>query len=212
MNKSMEGAAKDYALEHDHVWKYFELHANHRMSMLNFFTVVSGLTIAGIGVALQAAERFSAVGIVLGVGLILLSFIFWKLDQRTAFLIKHAEAAQAVVESELPEALQLFSREDAATLAANSNRNLWTAVWTYGRSLRVTFTLIGLVGIAAVIVSVVRFSGLLDWDKATVQASKGRAHSVTKDAETKKQVAASSKTPAELNKTIARNPPQKDAP
>lgn len=182
------------------------------MSMLNFFTVVSGLTIAGIGVALQAAERFSAVGIVLGVGLILLSFIFWKLDQRTAFLIKHAEAAQAVVESELPEALQLFSREDAATLAANSNRNRWTAVWTYGRSLRVTFTLIGLVGIAAVIVSGVRFSGLLEWDKATAQASKGRAHSVKKDAETKQQVAAPSKTPAELNKTITRNPPQKDAP
>ena len=79
----------------NHAWRYFELHANQRIAVFNFFLVLSGLIAAGLAAAVQAAGLLLVVGAVLGLLLALVSFIFWKLDQRTSFLIKHAEQALA---------------------------------------------------------------------------------------------------------------------
>jgi hypothetical protein len=84
---------KESALEH--AWRYFELHANQRMTVFNFFLVLAGLAAAGLAAAVQGSPRFAVLGIVWGLLLALVSFVFWKLDQRASFFIKLAEAAIA---------------------------------------------------------------------------------------------------------------------
>lgn len=96
----------------EHAWRYFELHANQRISIFNYFVVISGAVSAGIAATWQGSQHFSIVGIVLGLLLSVVSFVFWKLDQRVSFLIKHAESALAEVEQSLPaHSVRLFLLE-----------------------------------------------------------------------------------------------------
>jgi hypothetical protein len=167
------GTIGDAALQdgHDHAWRYFEIHSNHRMSMFNFFTVLSGLTVAGIGATLQGPQKFSAIGVLLGVALALLSYVFWKLDQRSSFLVKHAECAQGRIEEEiLPKYARLFGTEDEALTRANDGKSYFRQTWTFGRSLRWTFLAMGLVGILSASLSAYRTAGYIDWaERPTTQ-------------------------------------------
>ena len=81
----------DKALEH--AWRYFSLHASQRMTVFNYFVVFAGVLCTGMAAALQSTAQIAIVGVALGGLLALLSFVFHKLDQRTSFLIKHAEQA-----------------------------------------------------------------------------------------------------------------------
>ena len=112
----------------EHTWRYFELHAKQRVSVFNFFVVMSGALAAGIAASLQGSAKLAAIGVVLGLLLPLISFVFWKLDQRVSFLIKHAENALAEIECTLPtERARLFSLEPASTKEAKSKASFWTA-------------------------------------------------------------------------------------
>lgn len=140
----------------EHAWRYFQLHANQRITVFNYFIVLSGILATGLASAIQASPRLAAVGVVLGLLLSLLSFVFWKLDQRTSFLIKHAEQLIKAVE---PAVATLFQEEVAKTEDARKTKGLWT----YGRAFRVIFLVMGLVGIAGAAVSGLRWSGELSW-------------------------------------------------
>lgn len=174
---------------HDHAWRYFEIHSNHRMSMFNFFTVLSGLTIAGIGATLQGTPKFAAIGVLLGVALALLSYVFWKIDQRSSFLVKHAECAQVQIEAEIyPGYVRLFGTEDATLVQSNDGKSYFRQIWTFGRSLRWTFLAMGLVGIVSASLSAYRAAGYVDWtDKpaientARAEAGSGRITEKPKD-------------------------------
>lgn len=122
----------------DHAWKYFELHAQQRMTVFNFFLAIAGLIAAGIGVGLQAGEKFSGLVSLLGCFLTLVSLIFWKLDQRVSAMIKLAEGALIYLEAQgvAPEAA-IFTNERARGS---------TVIWTYGRCFRFSFSVVGLVG------------------------------------------------------------------
>jgi ABC-type amino acid transport system permease subunit len=50
----------------EHMWRYFELHANQRMTVFNFYLVLSGAIAAGLAATLQGSARLALVGIVLG--------------------------------------------------------------------------------------------------------------------------------------------------
>ncbi|EKB9382313.1 TPA: hypothetical protein ACID37_006234 [Pseudomonas aeruginosa] len=50
----------------EHAWKYFELHAQQRMTVFNFFLAIAGLVAAGIGVGLQQGSHFSILVSLLG--------------------------------------------------------------------------------------------------------------------------------------------------
>lgn len=148
----------------DHAWRYFELHANQRMAVFNFFLVLASLVSAGLAAAVQGSERLGVLGIVLGILLALVSFVFWKLDQRASFLIKHAESALVGLESILPtENARLFLNEPALTKNASSSSTLWNRHWTYGRSFRLTFLVIGLFGIGGSVLSTLRFMSVVSW-------------------------------------------------
>jgi hypothetical protein len=146
----------------EHTWRYFELHAGQRMAVFNFFLVVSGAAAAGLAATLQGSPRLALVGVALGLLLVLVAFVFWKLDQRVAFLIKHAEAALAEVERSLPEqSARLFLSEPQSTSTARRAAGWWVRQWTYGRAFRFVFWIMGLIGIAGAALSACKAAGLV---------------------------------------------------
>ena len=143
----------------NHAWSYFALHANQRITVFNYFVVFSGVLCTGIAAAVQASPKVAAVGVALGLLLAVLSFVFWKLDQRTAFLIKHAEDILKQLE---PSTGQLIGAEEQKTAAAKRNLRMWT----YGQVFRTIFAFMALIGIAGAVLAAFTASGALAWGSA----------------------------------------------
>ena len=100
------------------------------------------------------------VGAGLGILLVLVSFTFWKFDQRVSFLIKNAEKALIELESSFPEpSARLFSNEVTQTKGATSSGSFLGRQWTYRLSFLVLFRLMGGVGLLGLLVSVARYFG-----------------------------------------------------
>ena len=82
---------KDSQIEEqrDHAWRYFQLHASQRMASFNFIVVLCALLTAGLAGAFQTKGGGHLLGVMLGLSLIVVSFVFWKFDQRVRYFIKH---------------------------------------------------------------------------------------------------------------------------
>jgi hypothetical protein len=104
-----------------------------------------------LGAVGQASINYAAVGIALGVVLIVISFVFWKLDQRAAFLVKHAEEALKVLEADTIANLRLFANEPIRHSEAQKAANWLMRPWTFGESFRCLFSLMAISGLAAAV-------------------------------------------------------------
>lgn len=135
----------------EHLWRYFALHAQQRISVFNFFVVLSGVITAGIGGALQAGRPLLFLVGVLGLFLTILSFIFWRLDQRNSDLIKISEEAlRKGEEACLPHYARIFVRESiVGTSQALTEDRAPQTTWTFRKSFRLIFIVMGLSGIFA---------------------------------------------------------------
>ena len=142
----------------DHAWAYFTLHANQRITVFNYFVVFSGILCTGLAATLQAPTRSSFVGIALGLILVMLSFLFWKLDQRTSFLIKHAED---VIKNHEPALAPLVADEVDKTTKAKAKDGLWT----YGEVFRAIFAVMALIGLVGGTLSALHATHRLDWSE-----------------------------------------------
>ncbi|MGN6155711.1 MAG: RipA family octameric membrane protein [Sphingomicrobium sp.] len=151
----------------DHAWRYFELHAHQRVTVFNYYIVFAGIILAGLAASLQRNDDFAALGIALGVLLVLLSWVFWQLDRRAAFLVKHAERALETLEVQLPIEAQLFRQEPEAP------KPKWH--WTYGRSFRFIFLVMSLVGLAGAILAGLQLSGQIHLQNDTTTHESSRA-------------------------------------
>jgi hypothetical protein len=172
----MTSTDKPTELMREHAWRYFELHANQRMTVFNFFLVLSGLATAGLATVVQGAGDPRFLGAVLGLLLALVSFVFWKLDQRASFFIKRAEVALAEVEqSFLHPRCRLFLGEPDATRAAMVASSPWRRHWTYGRSFRVVFIAMALFEMVGSAVSVTRSTARGSEQKAPSESASNRA-------------------------------------
>lgn len=140
-----------------HAWQYFALHAGQRISMFNFFLVLTGLLGAGLAACIQGDGIVRAAGPALGLFLTVVAFVFYKLDQRTSFFVKHAEAALSKLEAEfsVPEA-RLFTQEVDAT-AARSLSPQFRRMWTYSKSFKFVFVVTASVGLAGATLSIGRW-------------------------------------------------------
>ena len=69
------------------------------MSTFNFFIILAALLTTGLAGTFVKEFEWDVVGVFLGSGLVIISFAFWKLDQRVRFLIKHAENALKAFEA-----------------------------------------------------------------------------------------------------------------
>lgn len=165
---------KDWEAATEHAWRYFELHAGQRMTLFNYFTFFAGLMAAGIAATLQSNATFAYFGLVLGPLMVLLAFVFWKLDQRVSFLIKNAETVLAHAEAaELPTEAQLFGNEPSATAAAQANGSKLTAQWTFGTAFRTVFLAAALFGVASGGLAGLKATGFILKDKVADSAGSG---------------------------------------
>ncbi len=141
----------------DYAWKYFALHADQRIKTFNSFLVLCTLVTGGLIAVLKDADDPSF-ATPLALLLPFLSFVFWKLDQRSRQLVHHAEAALKRLESTCfdvsddpdgPNVLKVFSREESvtATLKARRNWNPFTKFFSYSTCFRAVFLAFGIAGI-----------------------------------------------------------------
>lgn len=144
--------------EFEHAWRHFQVHAAQRMSVFNFFVGSAGLLLSGLAYVLQGRDRPWTLGVAAGLLLALLSFLFWKLDQRTAELAKASEAVLAEIERAQVAAGRRIFEPDEALCRKRTGWSLRTP-WTYGRTFRVLFWVLGGLGLAgAVAILVLRFA------------------------------------------------------
>nr|WP_154324838.1 hypothetical protein [Pantoea sp. 201603H] len=127
-----------------HVWRYFELHAQQRMTVFNFYIAITGLLAAGIGFTLQLGGKYALFTSLMGIFVSFISFVFWKLDQRVSMLIKNAELALQDLESQ-------FSNEKLKIITKDNGNNLLNlgirSTWTYGKCFRISFVIVGITGL-----------------------------------------------------------------
>lgn len=150
--------------QRDYAWEYFKVHAQQRMALFNFFVVFSSLAATGLVTTLQDKTQARVVGITLGVLLILISYVFSKLDQRVAFLVKHAESALKLIEGKFSSEdsggesrFELFTAEETHTQKKRNGARHWP--WqrhmTYSDCFRLTFLAFGIIGLMGILLSVV---------------------------------------------------------
>lgn len=82
-----------------YAFNYFQLHANQRMSLVNFYIIFASLLTTGIVTASQDKFKIEILPLLLSVMLIVISFIFWKLDCRVKFILKHVEDVLKAIEA-----------------------------------------------------------------------------------------------------------------
>ena len=135
----------------DYAFKYFDLHAKQRMTVFNFFLVIAGILTGGIAAALTKVPSMPLLSAALSIVLILISVVFWKLDVRTSFLIKHSERALMECEKALLiESAQLISSEKDCFAEFQSRQGLGDKAWSYSHCFETVFvamTILGLFGL-----------------------------------------------------------------
>lgn len=133
----------------DHAWNYFNIHAGQRMSVVNFYLLLIGLLTTGFVTTLERNFPGHWLGSILGLVMVVISYVFWKLDARTSFFVKKAEEGLKELEKELPAGLRIFTIEEAETAASRRRYRLTT----YSDCFRAIFWTFGLLGCLAIVFS-----------------------------------------------------------
>ena len=148
--------------QRDYAWNYFQLHASQRMSSFNFFVVIAALLTTGMVATFKTDCTHHWLGLPLGLSLSVISYIFWKLDQRTRYLIIHAEVALKMLETnwkkdELYPHVALFSSEEERTSELQKKSTILPSQWhlSYSHSLSTVHLVFASLGIFGAIVSIV---------------------------------------------------------
>jgi len=154
----------------EYAWNYFELHARQRMAVFNYFVIIAALLTAGMAGSLGKNNSNHLISLALASSLTVASFVFWKLDQRVRYLIKHAENALKTLEkhwtnedADINEHLALFSKEEANTAALRKQlrkkHHFLPLLWhlTYYECFSIVYVVFGSIGILGIIVSIIGF-------------------------------------------------------
>lgn len=159
-----------YKVSLENAWRFFQLHAQQRMAVFNFYLIITGLVAAGLSACVIQMEKLSIVAGVLGLFLSFVSFIFWKLDQRVSLMIKASEKSIINIETKLALPIESIFIEDSGNL---SNSYLYLlSPWTYGRCFRLSFFVVGVIGIGFACNNLIPYSTLHETITSWVQ-SKG---------------------------------------
>src|ERR1700709_49831 len=93
--------SEELALEH--AWKWFEYHANQRMTMIRFYVTVGGAIAAGVGYLWTTHENL--ISAVLSLFWVLASYCFLRLDVPGSRLVKRGEDAMACIQDSISNKL-----------------------------------------------------------------------------------------------------------
>lgn len=134
----------------EHLWKYFEIHSQQRLTLFNYYIAVSGALISAIGFCLQAEKDFRFLEISLSILLSIFSFLFYKLDQRTSFLIKRSEKSLKKLEEYFElDGVSLFSN-DEFDLENENKKRFFNKILTYGFIFKIAYFIIGFLSVVFV--------------------------------------------------------------
>lgn len=141
----VEKAAREYA------WKWFEYHAGQRQTVFRFFLAVVAAAAAGyLTVAKGEGEHFA---LWFGGLLIVLAFLFWRLDERSRALINCAEDYLREDEASLAQALHRPSIRISLNAHEQRERVRFplSLVYTFRRVYALIFIAIALVGLSIIL-------------------------------------------------------------
>jgi len=151
MDKELRQEYREYA------WKYFELHADQRLKAFHFFIIFATLLIGAFATLLQRSGLQLAY-VLLPLSLMFLSFVFWKLEERTRMLVKNGEDALKYLDAEalrsetvLFQNLALFDADDR-NVEELRNTNLWHDHFSYSRCFRWVYISAGALGVLGVLI------------------------------------------------------------
>ncbi len=139
-----------------HAWEYFHYHASQRLTTFHFYIIICSIVATGYLTAIKDSNT-KPLGIILGLLLPFLSFIFWKLDTRNKQMIKNAEAAIRHLEAESaledvpekPHVLKVFTFEEAQSRRLREQNSVWPwkRHYTYSRCFGCVFIVLGFLGL-----------------------------------------------------------------
>lgn len=142
----------------DHAWRHFALHADQRISVFNFYVASSGLLLTGLAYVLANAPKLWPMGVAAGLLIVGLSLVFWKLDQRSAQMIKVSEAVMELVEAgAFPPERRVLSL--VANLPVNAAFYSVRRPWTFGHSFRSLFLGVAALGMLGGTLAAVGWNG-----------------------------------------------------
>jgi hypothetical protein len=153
--------------QRDYAWSYFQLHANQRISSFNFFVVIAALLTTGLAGTLKSDFTQHYVGVILALSLIVISFIFWKMDQWVRYLIKHAEEALKAIEEKwmsqedfIGPALALFRTKEEKTenIRGLGSWNPWQWHLSYANCFGAVYLVFGVLGVVGGIAAVIKWT------------------------------------------------------
>jgi hypothetical protein len=142
-------------LVREHSWNYFALHAQQRISVFQYFITIESALITAALVSIQYKKELNnpSWALVLGPMIIVFSFVFWKIDQRTRDLISNAENSlreiEKLVQAAAATGISLPFTEDPQ----NNSTKKYSALplipgrMTYSQSFGTIFLTCGLFGI-----------------------------------------------------------------
>jgi hypothetical protein len=112
-----------------HAWRYFELHANQRLSLIRYYILLYTLYISGCGYffvrsankAVQLPDLITPISI----AFICITIIFYILDNRNRQLIKLAEASLIEREKEIgfKDPHNIFTIDEQTSSKSNKLRH-----------------------------------------------------------------------------------------
>lgn len=149
-------------IERDYAWKYFELHASQRLTTFHYYIVIATIVATGLFSSFHKDFKVPVLGALSGLLLALLSFVFWKLDQRNRTLIKNAETALKHLEQENAPVTRLFlnDAEHFEPLKESASFFPWKNHYSYSQCFQLVFLGFGCFGLVGAITSLIQ-SGLL---------------------------------------------------
>ena len=131
----------------ENLWKYFELHANQRMQLMNFYIVLESLLVAGLISLLSAQKDLIIWECGICVAIIFFSLIFYGLDRRTKHMIilcedtiKKIEKANGGQNGPVEEWIGIFSKEEYITLNKNEK-------WTYSKLFKLQYLFFAIIAV-----------------------------------------------------------------
>src|SRR3972149_7333546 len=153
MNESQINEYRDYA------WEYFSLHADHRLKAFNFFVAFATLLIGAFATLVEKSGLRQPY-ILLPLAFVFVSFVFWKLEERTRMLVKNGEDAIKYLDSlvlgndtEHYKSLALFTADDRLT--SNLPKfPLLSGYFSYSRCFRWVYMTCGVIGFIGAIVCI----------------------------------------------------------
>ena len=140
----------------DLAWKFFQQHAQQRISYFNFFVVFSTILISGYVNALNI--NMPLMGIIIGFVEIFISFIFIKIDERNKFLTKISENIIKKIEEDTEfsenENYSLFLKEEIFTndlREEQKSKLFFNRQISHGKAYRLIYQMFMVLGILALI-------------------------------------------------------------